>query len=158
MHTSHATPTRAWIILGIFLLIVIGVGGAIGFATAPGEWYGGLAKPPFNPPNWVFGTVWFLLYILIAIAGWRTFLAEPRGPAMRLWYAQMGLNWLWTPVFFTLHWLWPAVIIIVALLMTILAYIAVWWNGDRVASWCFIPYAVWVAFASVLNLSIALLN
>lgn len=152
------TTPRAWITLGIFLVAVIGVGGAIGFATAPEEWYAGLAKPPFNPPNWLFGPVWFLLYVLIAFAGWRTFLVEPRGPAMRLWYTQMALNWLWTPVFFALHWLWPAVIVIVMLLVTIVAFIAVRWNRDKPASWCFVPYAAWVAFASLLNLSIALLN
>jgi tryptophan-rich sensory protein len=72
--------------------------------------------------------------------------------------AQMVLNWLWSPVWFTLHALWPALAIILAILLAIIAFIAASWRPDRVAAWLFIPYAVWVAFASSLNLSIALLN
>lgn len=160
MHTQpHAlNSTRALIALGIFLVVVIGVGGVLGYSTAPGDWYASLNKPPFNPPNWLFAPVWFILYVLIAVAGWRTFLAEPRGLAMKLWYGQMLLNWLWTPVFFSLHWLWPAVVVILALLLTVLAFIVVRRRSDRVATGCFVPYAGWVAFASLLNISVALLN
>lgn len=151
------TP-RSLILLAIFLAVVIGVGGVIGISTAPGEWYASLNKPPFNPPNWIFGPVWFTLYVLIAIAGWRTFLREPNGPAMRLWAAQMALNWLWSPTWFTLHWLWPAFIVIAAILALILAFIARTWREDRTSALLLVPYALWVAFASLLNLSIAILN
>jgi benzodiazapine receptor len=151
------TP-RALVLLAIFLAVVICVGAVIGIATAPGEWYAALEKPPFNPPNWVFGPVWFALYVLIAIAGWRTFLREPGGTAMKLWYAQMVLNWLWSPTWFTLHWLWPAFVVIVSILALILAFIRVSWKGDRISAVLFVPYAAWVGFASLLNLSIAILN
>lgn len=149
---------RALVVLGVFLAVVIGIGAVIGVATAPGEWYAALQKPPFNPPNWVFGPVWFALYVLIAIAGWRTFITQPNGMGMKLWLGQMGLNWLWSPVWFTLHWLWPAFVVIVAILVVSFAFIINRWNRDRVAAWLFLPYAVWVAFASLLNLSIAFLN
>lgn len=151
------TP-RSLVVLAIFLAVVIGVGAVIGISTAPGEWYASLNKPPFNPPNSVFGPVWFTLYVLIAIAGWRTFLREPGGTAMKLWYAQMALNWIWSPTWFTLHWLWPAFVVIAAILVTIIAFIARSWREDRVSAWLFVPYAAWVAFASLLNLSIAILN
>lgn len=149
---------RSLALLAAFLLVVIVVGGAIGVANIPGRWYQALAKPSFNPPNWLFGPVWFALYVLIAIAGWRTFLAAPAGPRMWLWYGQMVLNWLWSPVWFGLHALWPAFAIISAILLLIIAFIAVSWRRDRVAASLFVPYALWVAFASALNLSIALLN
>lgn len=149
---------RALLLLAAFLVVVIGVGGAIGVSTAPGEWYGGLNKPPFNPPNWIFAPVWFALYVLIAIAGWRTFLAEPVSLAMRVWYAQMVLNWAWTPVFFALQLIWPAVAVIVALWLAIIAFIAITWRSDRVSSLLFAPYLAWVSFASLLNISIAVLN
>lgn len=155
---SDEKSSKSWIILGVFLLVVIGVGGLIGFATAPGEWYAGLAKPPFNPPNWLFGPVWFTLYVLIAIAGWRTFMREPNGTGMKLWYAQMVLNWIWSPTWFALHLLWPAFVVIVAILAAILLYIANRWSRDRLSAWLFVPYAAWVAFASLLNLSVAILN
>lgn len=149
---------RSLVILAIFLAVVIGVGALIGVSTAPGEWYASLNKPPFNPPNWLFGPVWFALYVLIAIAGWRTFLAEPNGLGMKLWYGQMALNWLWSPVWFSLHLLWPAFIVIIAIFALILAFIANRWDRDRVSAGLFVPYALWVGFASLLNLSIAVLN
>ncbi len=89
--SDYKTP-RSLITLGVFLAVVIGVGALIGASTAPGAWYEQLDKPPFNPPNWLFGPVWFVLYVLIAIAGWRTFLSEPRGLGMKLWVGQMLVN------------------------------------------------------------------
>lgn len=80
--------------LVVFLLLVLGGGLLIGYATLPGAWYASLVKPPFNPPNWVFGPVWSLLYILIAIAGWRTWRLQPGSGAMRAWAAQLVLNFL----------------------------------------------------------------
>jgi len=155
---SDLKSPRALVLLGIFLVVVIGVGSVLGILTAPGEWYANLDKPPFNPPSWVFGPVWFALYVLIAIAGWRTFLAEPGSAGMKLWYAQMALNWLWSPVFFALHGLWPAFIVIIAMWAAIVAFIVSRWNRDRLSAWLFVPYLAWVSFASVLNLSIAILN
>jgi len=155
--SDYRTP-RALVWLAAFLIVVIGVGGAIGVSTAPGDWYQSLVKPPFNPPNWIFGPVWFTLYVLIAIACWRTFLADATGTRMWLWAGQMVLNWLWSPVWFTLHALWPAFAIIAAIFVLILAFIATSWKLDRVSAWLFVPYALWVGFASTLNLSIAILN
>ena len=155
---SDLKSPRALVLLGVFLAVVIGVGALIGISTAPGEWYVGLQKPPFNPPNWVFGPVWLTLYVLIAITGWRTFLAEPNGVGMKLWYGQMVLNWLWSPTWFALHWLWPAFFVIAAILLLILAFIVNRWNRDRISAWMFVPYATWIAFANLLNLSIATLN
>ena len=155
---SDLKSPRALILLAVFLAVVIGVGAVIGISTAPCEWYAGLAKPPFNPPNWLFGPVWFALYALIAIAGWRTFLAEPNGLAMKFWYGQMGLNWLWSPVWFSLHLLWPAFIVIITIFALILAFIHNRWRRDPVSAWLFVPYAAWVGFASLLNLAIATLN
>ena len=71
---------------------------------------------------------------------------------------QMVLNWAWSPTWFTLHLLWPAFAIIIAILALIVAFIVASWKIDRVSAWLFVPYALWVAFASYLNLSIAILN
>ena len=158
MSISTAARPRSFLLLAVFVLVVVGVGGLLGFLTAPGEWYAGLEKPPFNPPSWVFGPVWFALYICVAVAGWRTFERDAGGSDMRLWYAQMVLNWMWSPIFFSLHLPWLAAAVILALLAVILAFIVISWRKDRLAAMLFVPYAAWVAFASLLNISIAILN
>ena len=144
--------------LALFIVLVFGVGLLIGFVTVPGEWYAALAKPSFNPPGWIFGPVWTVLYALIAIAGWRTWQRNPSGSAMKLWGVQMVLNFLWSPVFFAAHQITTAFIIIIAMLVAILMFIVSSWQTDRVAALLFMPYAAWVAFATLLNGSIAWLN
>lgn len=155
---SDLRKPRALGLLALFLVVVMGVGALVGISTAPGEWYAGLNKPPFNPPNWIFGPVWSTLYVLIAVAGWRTFMGEPNGTGMKLWYAQMVVNWLWSPVWFGLHLIWPAFFVILVIDALVLAFIANRWSRDRLSAWMFVPYAAWVLFASALNLSIAILN
>lgn len=151
------TP-RAWLTLGIFLVVVIGVGALIGTQSVPGAWYESLEKPPFNPPNWIFGPVWFALYAMIAVAGWRIWSIDPRSATMKVWFAQMALNWVWSPVWFIGQMLWPAFAIIIAILALIVAFIVLARRQDALASWLFVPYAAWVSFATLLNLSIAILN
>lgn len=144
--------------LGGFLALVIGGGLFIGVATAPGEWYAGLVKPPFNPPNWLFAPAWTALYVLIAVAGWRVWRLETNGAAMRTWWVQLGLNFLWSPVFFLVHQMAFGLIVIVALLATIVMFIVFARRRDTIAAWLFVPYALWVAFASLLNASLLVLN
>ncbi len=147
-----------WIALILFLVLVLGGGLILGFLTAPGEWYAGLAKPAFNPPGWIFGPVWTVLYILIAVAGWRVWRCDRGGWPMTLWWTQLVLNFLWTPVFFAAHRIGLALVVILLLLAAILAFIATAWRPDRVTAWLFVPYAAWVAFASVLNVALYWLN
>ena len=141
-----------------FLTLVVGCGLMIGFITAPGEWYAQLVKPPFNPPSWLFAPVWTALYILIAIAGWRTWQRNRAGWPMKLWWAQLFLNFLWSPVFFSAHRINLALGVILLLLFIILGFIVTSWRQDRMTAWLFVPNAVWVAFATLLNASIIFLN
>jgi len=144
--------------LVLFLALVLGGGLVLGFLTAPGAWYAGLTKPAFNPPAWVFGPVWSVLYIMIAVAGWRVWQRDRPGWPMKLWWAQLALNFLWTPVFFAAHQIGLALVVILLMLAAILGFVATAWRLDRVAAWLFVPYAAWVAFASALNASIFTLN
>lgn len=144
--------------LALFVVLVVGGGSLIGINNVPGEWYQALAKPPFNPPNWIFGPVWTILYVLIAVAGWRVWKAERTGGAMSVWWLQLGLNFLWSPVFFTLNQIGLAFLVIVVLLFAIFAFIRINWHRDRTSAVLFLPYAAWVAFAALLNGSIWLLN
>ncbi len=146
------------ITLALFIALVLGGGTLIGFMALPGEWYAGLAKPPFNPPNWIFAPVWTLLYIMVAVAGWRTWQREPRSAAMTVWCIQLALNFVWSPVFFGAHRPGAALFVIAALLATIIEFIVMRWPRDRAAALLFAPYAAWVAFATFLNASIWSLN
>nr|WP_321250646.1 TspO/MBR family protein [uncultured Ruegeria sp.] len=147
-----------WLIRIAFLALMVGGGILIGTLTAPGDWYAQLSKPAFNPPNWIFGPVWMVLYVLIAMVGWRQFETDRSSTAMKLWWAQMGLNFLWSPAFFVLQLPWFALVVIVALLAVIVMFIARIRNSDQVSALAFLPYFAWVAFATALNLSIAILN
>jgi tryptophan-rich sensory protein len=146
------------IVHAIFILAVVTLGSLIGLLNIPGEWYQSLQKPFFNPPNWLFGPAWTVLYILIGIAGARTWLAARSSVLMNIWFGQMALNFLWSPAFFGLQSPILGLAVIVPLLIAILAFIRVSWPIDRIAAWLFVPYALWVAFATLLNLSIVILN
>lgn len=144
--------------LALFLVLVVGGGSLIGSTNVPDEWYRGLAKPSFNPPDAIFAPVWTILYVLIAIAGWRIWRMTATGGAMTAWWLQLGLNFLWSPVFFTLHSPGGALIVILAMLAAIGAFMALAWDRDRVAALLFVPYALWVAFATLLTGAIFMLN
>ncbi len=150
------TKSRRALIL--FLALVVGGGLAIGYLTAPGDWYAGLAKPSFNPPDWVFAPTWTVLYVLIGVAGWRVWQKDANSGAMKLWWLQLVLNFLWTPVFFAAHRIEIALLIILLMLVAIVAFIALAWRQERAAAWLFAPYAAWVAFAALLNGSIVARN
>jgi tryptophan-rich sensory protein len=144
----------------LFLFVALSLGGGllIGAFNTPGDWYAALEKPPFNAPGWLFGPVWTTLYVLIGVAGWRTWQKARSSAAMWLWWLQMALNFAWSPVFFTLHNIGAAFAIILALLLTILGFVAATWKQDRTSALLFLPYAAWVAFASLLNGAILMLN
>lgn len=145
-------------VLPFFLILVVGGGLVIGYVTAPGIWYAGLNKPAFNPPDWVFAPTWSVLYVLIAVAGARVWLRGRREPAMSLWWLQLLLNFAWSPVFFSLHMIGPALVIILLLAATVITFIIASWRVDRLSALMLLPYAAWVLFAGVLNGAILLLN
>ncbi|WP_448035174.1 TspO/MBR family protein [Bradyrhizobium liaoningense] len=142
----------------VFVVAVVGIGWLIGATNLPGEWYAGLAKPDFVPPNWAFPVAWTILYIMIAVAGWRTYRRAPSGKAMLVWTVQLALNFIWSPVMFTMHQIGAALVILICLFVAIVTYIGLEISRDRLAAALFVPYAAWVAFAGVLNAAIWRLN
>jgi translocator protein len=144
--------------LAAFVAGVLAIGITIGVVFTPGAWYADLEKPPFTPPDALFPPAWTTLYVLVAVAGWRIWTRAPKSRAMKLWFAQMGLNFLWSPVFFGAHLMAPGLLIILALLAAILAFIRETWATQRLAAALFLPYAAWVAFACALNASLLVLN
>jgi tryptophan-rich sensory protein len=144
--------------LALFITAILLAGFLIGYTSNPQASYAGFAKPSFAPPAWVFGPVWTLLYVMIGIAGWRLYETDPRSTEMRLWWAQMALNFAWTPVFFTAGARALALAIILTLLALIVALVLRLWPRDRTAALLLVPYAGWVGFATALNAAIVALN
>jgi len=160
---SDSTRARDTIGFSVFLALCLAVAALGGAATATsvGTWYQTLAKPPFNPPNWIFAPVWTTLYFMMAIAAWRVWrrdgLRQARW-ALALFALQLGLNLAWSIVFFGMRMIGAALVEIVVLLLAILATTVVFWQRDRVAGMLLIPYAAWVAFATVLTAALWQLN
>ena len=142
----------------IFLIVSVGGGLLIGLVSIPDGWFAALQKPSFQPPNWLFGPVWTVLYVLIGIAGARVFMKAPQSTAFKVWLAQMVLNFMWSLSFFSLHSLVLALGVTVLLLIAIFTFIKLAWPIDRPSALLFLPYAAWVAFATALNASLIALN
>ncbi|MTI43306.1 TspO/MBR related protein [Roseibium hamelinense] len=144
--------------LFVFLFAVVGMGLLIGASTLPGPWYAELQKPPLNPPNWLFGPVWTVLYVFIAIAGWRVWLASGLSALFSVWVLQLALNFAWSPVVFVVNDLTLGMVILTAMFASIIIFIRMAAARDRISSGLFVPYAVWVAFAGYLNAGLVYLN
>jgi tryptophan-rich sensory protein len=126
------------------------------------SWYSTLIKPPFNPPSWVFGPAWTILYILMAISAYlvwkKGFKKKNVKDALKIFGIQLVLNLLWSPVFFGLKNILMALILIMILWYFILHTIREFYKIDKMAAYLLYPYFAWVSFATILNLSIWLLN
>lgn len=154
--------TSAWLPSSIIIgcVVTIAVGG--GLATDTGSaWYATLARPEWQPPNWLFGPAWTTIYILLAISAitvYRKSTGKSRRTLMAL-YAMNGiLNLAWTWIFFQGHSPVWAGIDIIALWLTIAGLMIGTWRVARSASLLLLPYILWVSFASALNWSIVSLN
>lgn len=135
--------------------------GWIGSRWMPGEWYAALAKPAWNPPNWIFGPVWTALYALMAVAAWRIWRQAGfggAGVALGLFIVQLVLNALWSYLFFGLHRIDWALADILALWAAILAVLVLFWRLQAAAGALLVPYLAWVGFAAVLNHALWALN
>ena len=146
------------------IIICLGIGSFGGFATASSvsTWYVTLNKPFFNPPSWLFGPVWTLLYILMGISLYlvwsKKLKPNVQKKALGLFGIQLILNFFWSLIFFGLRNPLLAFVEIVLLWVSILFTIIYFWRVSKPAASLLIPYILWVSFASVLNLAIVVLN
>jgi tryptophan-rich sensory protein len=145
--------------LAAFFIIVFAAAFA-GSRFHPDAWYARLAKPAWNPPNWLFAPVWSVLYVLIAVAGWLVWrkTEDFAHPALVFWVAQLLLNLAWTFLFFRRHSPALALLDIGVLLAVIVGFIFTAMSASPLGALLFAPYAIWVAFALFLNLALWSMN
>jgi translocator protein len=159
----RASLSRSVVMAFVAAGVVLSAGliGSLTTAHNIPTWYADLIKPPFNPPNWVFGPVWSALYLLMAYAFWRvlTLPASLDKKVAVAWFvAQMILNALWSVAFFGMNSPALGLMVIVLMIGAISITQIRFYRLDRTASLLLIPYLLWVSFASVLNASIWWLN
>lgn len=152
----------------LIALIIPQLAGGLGaLFTTPSirsGWYANLAKAPLNPPSYVFGRVWTLLFILMGLALFLIWKGnfpkqhQEKKNALKLFFAQLLLNTLWSVLFFGLKNPTTALVEIIILWGFILATIFAFYKLSKLAAWLLIPYLLWVSFASYLNASIVFLN
>lgn len=143
-----------------WLALCFAAAGSAVFVSIDG-WFAGLSKPPWNPPAWIFGPAWSLLYAMMAVAAWLVWREggwKAQGRALRLFLVQWLLNALWTPLFFGMHRPGLACAEIVLLWLVLAATLWSFWRVKQTAGALLIPYLAWVSFAAVLNFTIWRLN
>lgn len=136
-------------------------GAQVSPGIASSEWYDALNKPSWNPPNWLFGPVWTLLYTLMGIAVWRVwnkFGFRYAKMALITFLIQLILNGMWSQLFFGIQTPGWAFLEIFFLIAAILATIMLFSKKDKTAAWLMAPYILWVSFAAVLNGTIWWMN
>lgn len=139
------------------LLVFIGICVATamtGILFKPGDWYKALDKPSWTPPDWLFGPVWSVLYLMIAVAGWLVWTTLGMSGLLVLWGANLVLNAMWSFLFFGIRRMDLAFVDVVMMWLSIAAFIVLASATVPLAALLFVPYLIWVTIASALNLSV----
>lgn len=144
--------------LFLTFLAACGAAATTGAMFRPEEWYAELKKPFWFPPRWVFPVAWTTLYLVMSLAAMRVALLPGSGQAMAFWALQIALNTLWTPIFFGLHKMRTAMVVMVLLWLSVAATTWAFFQLDLISGLLFVPYLVWVTIASALNVESIRLN
>jgi benzodiazapine receptor len=155
------------LIVSLALPQIAGLAGSFFTVSAIPSWYALLQKPVFSPPNWIFGPVWTVLYIMMGISVYLIWSAYAKAPAdsnekekraLTLFWIHLFFNAIWSPIFFGLQHLFFALIVIGIIWLLIVTLMCLFWKINKVATYLLIPYLAWVSFASALNYQLWLLN
>lgn len=157
--TQNAKQYRA-VLAGIVLCLLYSFSAAYLTRSTMWPWYGLLNKPAFNPPPWIFGPVWTVLYIMLGIVLGQVWIERKRFPLLwGLFIGQLGVNFLWTPLFFGWHCIgWAFVDLVVMHFLTVLFMVGAWQRDKRTWVWLCVPYVCWITFAGVLNFYLYRMN
>ncbi len=158
---NRASAWRAGIILVPLLLAIGGLSARLSGSTEDNGWFQTLALSQLQPPGFVFGIAWSIFYTMLAIAAalvWAHKRAPGRNLALGLFALQLAINLTWSPVFFRMHMIRPALAIIIVLFIAATAATFAFARVSRLAAWLMVPYLVWLVFASALNARVMTLN
>ena len=150
------------LVCSILVCMLTGFLGSFTTMDSVSTWYADLSKPSFNPPDWSFGVVWPILYVMMGISVfliWNKGMGSKQAKvALGMFVFQLALNGLWTPIFFGLRMMGLALTEIILLWIAILMTIIAFWRISKAATYLLIPYILWVSFAIALNASLWHLN
>jgi len=161
---TEETGRSYWRIAIPLVVVIVALGSLSGFLSNSGysnDWFAGLQKPSFMPPGWVFGVVWTTLYTLMGLAlafVWIAPASDQRTVTSQLFFAQLGINVAWSPIFFGARMIEIGLLTII-LLFVLVALTA--WRFGRIrplAGWLLVPYLAWLCLATALNFEIGRLN
>jgi tryptophan-rich sensory protein len=157
--SSRPSGRQTLALIGWLVLCFAASGTAV--FVSIGGWYSSLNKPSWNPPPWIFGPVWSLLYMMMAVAAWLVWREggwKQHGRTLGLFLLQWLLNALWTPLFFGMHRSGLAFAEIIMLWIVLAATLRLFWQVSKVAGVLLVPYLAWVSLAAALNFAIWRLN
>ena len=146
--------------LTFILLITFLASGIGGFTTATFKepWYSQIILPSFNPPSWVFGPVWTVLYILMSVAIWRIWIKYYDNKILNLYFLHLFLNMIWSIIFFGFHQIFLALLNLLIILFFIIWLMKIYYKTTKLSFLLMVPYLLWSSFALLLNTSILYLN
>lgn len=163
MQTEKIKPFVLPVVIGVLICLAAGLlGSMVTMPAVESMWFIDLNKPVFQPPNWLFAPVWTILYILMGVAAGIVYVEGKNKmegkTALILFAVQLVLNILWSFMFFGVHTLLGASVNIVLLWGTLLATIIYFFKLNRAAGWMMIPYILWVTFATILTITLFVMN
>ncbi|MFM9989195.1 TspO/MBR family protein [Flavobacterium sp.] len=157
------TLSTTWkLIISVLICQLVGIVSGLLSVTQNNVWFESIVKPSWNPPSYIFGPVWTVLYILMSISLWIIWKSNVYQPmkyeALLFFASQLVLNFLWTIIFFRFHW--PLIAFIDIVLMFILIFLTIFRFVEisKTAAWLLVPYISWVCFAAILNYNLWKLN
>ncbi len=146
--------------LGIILLVTFVASGIGGFVTSSFKepWYSEIILPSFNPPSWVFGPVWTILYIFMSVAAWSAWNTTSDKKILQIYFVHLFFNSIWSVIFFGFHQIFVALIDLVIILIFIIWLMKIYYQFNKISFLLMIPYLLWSSYALILNATISHLN
>ena len=149
-----------YISLALILLVTFVASGIGGFVTSSFKepWYSQIILPTFNPPSWVFGPVWTLLYIFMSVAAWIAWKKISDKKILRIYFVHLFFNSIWSVIFFGFHQIFIALIDLGIILIFIFWLMKIYYKINKISFLLMTPYLLWSLYALILNTAIFYLN